>query len=89
MNYFTDGAGRYVESSTPGPIVGFTEMSQEDYDAALLAEQEANDAAAEAEMAVVSTDRHDKAQGIYDEIHGIHPLTALYLAQQIDPTFTP
>lgn len=92
--YFTNDAdsGVFAETAdgleppTGGP---WTEVTQAAYETAKDAAMAAAFAAIAAAGDADSSAAEAKAQAVWDEINGVHPDTALILAQLIYPPFTP
>lgn len=86
--YFVSPAGPAKVETTADSYdtpPGFAPATEAEYETALVAVLAALDASAAAQVAARQAD----AQAAYDEIVGIHPITALLFARQIHPEFTP
>lgn len=88
--YFTDPEGRFAESSEQTPPTSggpWTEVTSSDFRAAVSASESAIEAARQEAGAAANAALQTKAQAVYDEIVGIHPVSALALAQLVYPGF--
>lgn len=63
----------------------WVECTEAEYDAQVAA----NEQSMLDYLAAQAAAQHAEAQSVYDEIVGIHPISALALARQIEPDFTP